>query len=73
MEVAGLVVPVFAIIVTGWLGYIPRSLGDGFVMSCQCARSTGQFAGHNAVADLFSLPMLPLQIDSYVTVLDPGG
>jgi hypothetical protein len=33
MEVAGLVVPVFAIIVTGWLagwlGYIPRSLADG--------------------------------------------
>jgi malonate transporter len=35
MEVAGLVVPVFAIIVTGWLagwlGYIPRSLADGLV------------------------------------------
>jgi malonate transporter and related proteins len=35
MEVAGLVLPVFAIIVTGWLagwlGYIPRSLADGLV------------------------------------------
>lgn len=35
MNVAGLVLPVFAIIVTGWLagrlGYIPRSLADGLV------------------------------------------
>jgi predicted permease len=35
MEVADLVLPVFAIIVTGWLagwlGYIPRSLADGLV------------------------------------------
>jgi len=35
MEIAGLVLPVFAIIVTGWLagwlGYIPRSLADGLV------------------------------------------
>ena len=35
MEVAGLVVPVFAIIVTGWLagwlGYVSRSLADGLV------------------------------------------
>jgi malonate transporter len=35
MEVAGLVLPVFAIIVTGWLagwsGYIARSLADGLV------------------------------------------
>ena len=32
----------------------------------------GQFAGHNAVADLFGLPMLPLRIESYVTILDLG-
>jgi hypothetical protein len=35
MEVADLVLPVFAIIVTGWLagwlGYISRSLADGLV------------------------------------------
>src|SRR6201995_2999331 len=35
MEVAGLVLPVFAVIVTGWLagwlGYISRSLADGLV------------------------------------------
>src|SRR5689334_25195158 len=35
MQVAGLVLPVFAIIVTGWLagwlGYVSRSLADGLV------------------------------------------
>jgi malonate transporter and related proteins len=35
MDVAGLVLPVFAIIVTGWLagwsGYVSRSLADGLV------------------------------------------
>ena len=32
----------------------------------------GRFAGHNAVCDLFGLPLLPLSIDWYVTVLDLG-
>jgi hypothetical protein len=31
MEVADLVLPVFAIIVAGWLGYISQSLADGLV------------------------------------------
>src|SRR5215475_12056815 len=35
MEVATLVVPIFAIIITGWLagwlGYVPRSLAEGLV------------------------------------------
>ena len=43
------------------------------VMSCQFARPMGRFAGHNVVADLFGQPMLPLEIDWYVTVLDLGG
>ncbi|WP_024509008.1 NAD(P)/FAD-dependent oxidoreductase [Bradyrhizobium sp. ARR65] len=43
------------------------------VMSCQFARPMGRFAGHNVVADLFGLPMLPLEIDWYVTVLDLGA
>jgi NADH dehydrogenase len=43
------------------------------VMSCQFARPMGRFAGHNVVADLFGLPMLPLDIDWYVTVLDLGS
>ena len=42
------------------------------VMSCQHARPMGRFAGHNVVADLFGLPMLSLNIDWYVTVLDLG-
>jgi NADH dehydrogenase len=43
------------------------------VMSCQFARPMGRFAGHNVVADLFGQPMLPLDIDWYVTVLDLGA
>ena len=43
------------------------------VMSCQHSRPMGRFAGHNVVADLFGLPMLPLRIESYVTVLDLGS
>ena len=42
------------------------------VMSCQHGRPMGRFAGHNVVADLFGLPMLPLHIGWYVTVLDLG-
>jgi NADH dehydrogenase len=33
----------------------------------------GRFAGNNVVADLLGQPMLPLQIDWYVTVLDLGA
>ncbi|MEY9182482.1 NADH dehydrogenase [Bradyrhizobium sp. USDA 326] len=57
-------------------GDIASSVIDGLhptVMSCQFARPMGRFAGHNVVADLAGLPMLPLRIDSYVTVLDLGG
>jgi NADH dehydrogenase len=43
------------------------------VMSCQHGRPMGRFAGHNVVCDLFDLPMLPLQIPWYVTVLDLGS
>ena len=42
------------------------------VMSCQHGRPMGRFAGHNVVCDLFGLPMLPLRISWYVTVLDLG-
>ena len=42
------------------------------VMSCQHGRPMGRFAGHNVVCDLFGLPMLPLHIPWYVTVLDLG-
>jgi NADH dehydrogenase len=43
------------------------------VMSCQFARPMGRYAGHNAMADLYGAPMLPLHIDWYVTVLDLGS
>jgi NADH dehydrogenase len=42
------------------------------VMSCQHGRPMGRFAGHNVVCDLLGLPMLPLRISWYVTVLDLG-
>jgi NADH dehydrogenase len=42
------------------------------VMSCQHSRPMGRFAGHNVVCDLFGLPLLPLHIPWYVTVLDLG-
>ena len=42
------------------------------VMSCQHGRPMGRFAGYNVVCDLFGLPMLPLHIPWYVTVLDLG-
>ncbi|WP_298240573.1 NAD(P)/FAD-dependent oxidoreductase [uncultured Bradyrhizobium sp.] len=57
-------------------GDVASSVVDGLhptVMSCQFARPMGRFAGHNVVADLVGLPMLPLRIDWYVTVLDLGG
>jgi len=56
-------------------GDVAYSLVDAVhptVMSCQFARPMGRFAGHNVVADLFGGPMIPLQIDWYVTVLDLG-
>jgi NADH dehydrogenase len=56
-------------------GDAARLLVDGLrpsVMSCQHARPMGRFAGHNVVCDLVGQPMLPLQIDWYVTVLDLG-
>jgi len=43
------------------------------VMSCQFARPMGRYAGYNVVADLLGVPMLPLHIDWYVTVLDLGS
>jgi NADH:ubiquinone reductase (H+-translocating) len=42
------------------------------VMSCQHGRPMGRIAGHNVVCDLLGLPMLPLRIAWYVTVLDLG-
>lgn len=46
--------------------------GHATVMSCQHGRPMGRFAGHNAVCDLLGLPLLPLRIDWYTTILDLG-
>jgi NADH dehydrogenase len=57
-------------------GDVAAALIDGehaTVMSCQHSRPMGRFAGHNVVADLLGAPMLPLNIDWYVTVLDLGS
>jgi NADH:ubiquinone reductase (H+-translocating) len=57
------------------VGDVASAILDGHhasVMSCQHARPMGRVAGHNVVADLFGLPMLQLNIDWYVTVLDLG-
>ncbi|WP_109477448.1 NAD(P)/FAD-dependent oxidoreductase [Paraburkholderia sp. C35] len=56
-------------------GDCARILIDGerpSVMSCQHSRPMGRHAGHNAVCDLLGLPMLPLHIDWYTTILDLG-
>ena len=42
MDVAGLILPVFAVIVTGWLagvaGYVSRGLSDGLITSLTMSR-----------------------------------
>ena len=43
------------------------------VMSCQHGRPIGRFAGYNVVCDLMGLPMLPLKIEWYTTILDLGA
>jgi NADH:ubiquinone reductase (H+-translocating) len=56
-------------------GDVARAMMDdthASVMSCQHGRPMGRFAGHNVVCDLYGMPMLPLRIDGYVTVLDLG-
>jgi NADH dehydrogenase len=42
------------------------------VMSCQHGRPMGRYAGYNVIGDLLDLPMMPLRIPWYVTVLDLG-
>ncbi|MGH6858334.1 MAG: NAD(P)/FAD-dependent oxidoreductase, partial [Methylocella sp.] len=58
--------------VAGDAGWLPIDGTHASVMSCQHARPTGRFAGYNVVSDLLGAPMLPLQIDWYVTCLDLG-
>jgi len=56
-------------------GNAARLLIDASVprwMSCSMPARMGRFAGHNVVCDLVGQPMLPFQIDWYVTVARPG-
>jgi NADH:ubiquinone reductase (H+-translocating) len=56
----------------GDVAWFPIDGTRSSVMSCQHGRPMGRFAGHNVVCDLLSLPMLPLRIDWYTTILDLG-
>jgi NADH dehydrogenase len=60
------------IFAAGDVAWLPIDGQHPSVMSCQHGRPMGRFAGHNVVCDLFGLPMLPLKIDWYTTVLDLG-
>ena len=57
---------------TGDAAWFPIDGCRPCVMSCQHGRPMGRFAGHNVVCDLLGLPMLPLKIDWYTTILDLG-
>ncbi len=56
----------------GDVAWFPIDGSRSCVMSCQHGRPMGRFAGHNVVCDLLGLPMLPLRIDWYTTILDLG-
>jgi NADH:ubiquinone reductase (H+-translocating) len=56
----------------GDVAWLPIDGTHASVMSCQHARPMGRFAGYNVVGDFLSQPMLPLNIDWYVTCLDLG-
>jgi NADH dehydrogenase len=57
----------------GDAAWLPIDGTHSSVMSCQHARPMGRFAGYNVVSDLLGLPMLPLSIDWYTTILDLGA
>ena len=57
----------------GDAAWLPIDGVHSTVMSCQHARPMGRFAGYNVVSDLLGLPMLPLVIDWYTTILDLGA
>lgn len=56
----------------GDVGWFPVDGAHSCVMSCQHGRPIGRFAGHNVVCDLMGLPLLPLKIEWYTTILDLG-
>jgi NADH dehydrogenase len=61
------------VFVAGDSAVAPIDAAHVSVMSCQHARPMGRIAGHNVVCDLIGEPMLPLDIGTYVTILDLGA
>ncbi|KIO77511.1 hypothetical protein TH53_08690 [Pedobacter lusitanus] len=61
------------VIVAGDVASVPVDT-DGHIslMACQFSIDLGKWAGHNAVNDLFSLPLKAYMNESYVTCLDLG-
>lgn len=57
----------------GDVAWLPIDGIHSSVMSCQHTRPMGRFAGYNVVSHLLGLPMLPLSIDWYTTILDLGA
>lgn len=47
--------------------------GHPTIQSCQHAQPMGKYAGHNVVADLLGLPMLPFTADPYSNCIDLGA
>lgn len=56
----------------GDAAWFPIDGSHSCAMSCQHGRPMGRFAGHNVVCDVLGLPMLPLRIGWYTTILDLG-
>jgi NADH:ubiquinone reductase (H+-translocating) len=57
-------------------GDVAQATPDGIhtvKQSCQHASFQGRFAGHNAVAELLGLPLVPYSQPKYVTCLDLGA
>jgi NADH:ubiquinone reductase (H+-translocating) len=61
------------VIIAGDVATLPiDEAGNLSLMACQFSMDLGKFAGHNAVNDLFALPLQTYQYNSYVTCVDLG-
>ncbi|RFZ91178.1 hypothetical protein D0C36_19760 [Mucilaginibacter conchicola] len=61
------------VIIAGDVANVTVSEGRSAVMSCQFSQFQGRWAGHNAVNDLFDMPLKPYQQPGYNTCLDLGS
>ena len=60
------------VIVSGDVANVSVDNGRTAVMACQYAQVMGRWSGHNAINDLFSLPLKEYVHNNYFTVLDLG-